>query len=183
MFNFEQELRRKSIPAARQAARQSREEKQRDVFESHRHRAFSLAFYMTGNEMEAEEILTATFVRAFEQEEQPDRSGIDSALMEQLFARFPSMHKPSPAESAAAADGPGIGRQQVLRTDLEIAIRSLPPVERLLFLLRDVEGYTVETAGSLLGIPLPQAQAALLSARLHLRQFLAADGRRSSEAA
>lgn len=183
MFNFEQEFRRNSIPAARQAARQSLEQKQRDVFESHRHRVFSLAFYMTGNELEAEEILTATFVRAFERDEQPDRPEIDSELMEQIFDRFPSMRHPTTASRIPAVDGPGLGTQQVLRTDLEIAIRGLCPVERLLFLLRDVEGYAIDAAGELLGISRQQAQTTLLSARLHLRQSLAAVGRRSSEAA
>lgn len=183
MFNFESELRRKSIPAARQAAKQSREQMQRDVFESHRHRAFSLAFYMTGNELEAEEILAQTFVRVFEQKEEPDGSEVDAALMEQLVERFPSMKAPAMPEAPSAAQGPGIGSQPVLRTDLEIAIRNLPPVERLLFLLRDVEGYGVDAAGRLLGLSHTRTEATLLSARLRLRNSLASRPDRSSAAA
>lgn len=183
MFNFECESRRTSIAAARQAAEQSADQLQRDIFESHRHHAFSLAFYMTGNEIEAEEILEQTFVHAFEQKAEPDRAGIDLALMDQLFERFPSMRKPRAPELSSAMGSTGIGAQQVLRTDLEIAIRELPPAERLLFLLRDVEGYQVEDAGSLLGLSQARAKAALFSARLHLRQALASAPRRSSEAA
>ena len=72
LFNFEREFSAESNPVVSQAVKQSCEQQQRDVYESHRHRTFSLAFYMTGNEMEAEEILATTFVRAFQQNEQPD---------------------------------------------------------------------------------------------------------------
>ena len=64
-------------------------QQQRDIYESHRHRTFSLAFYMTGNEMEAEEILATTFIRAFQQNEQPDGFAVDSALVNELSQRFP----------------------------------------------------------------------------------------------
>ena len=67
LFNFEREFSAESNLVVSQAAKQSCEQQQRDVYESHRHRTFSLAFYMTGNEIEAEEILATTFVRAFQQ--------------------------------------------------------------------------------------------------------------------
>ena len=71
LFNFEREFSAESNPVVSQAAKQSCEQQQRDVFESHRHRTFSLAFYMTGNEIEAEEILATTFIRAFQQNSSP----------------------------------------------------------------------------------------------------------------
>ncbi len=89
MFNFEREFSAESNLVVSQAAKQSAEQQQQDVYESHRHRAFSLAFYMTGNEMEAEEILAATFVKVFQQNERPDAFAVDSALLHELSEKFP----------------------------------------------------------------------------------------------
>src|ERR1700734_886578 len=89
LFNFEREFSAESNLVISQAAKQSAEQQQRDVYESHRHRAFSLAFYMTGNEMEAEEILATTFLRAFQQNERPDGYMVDSSLVAELSKRFP----------------------------------------------------------------------------------------------
>src|SRR5277367_3299286 len=64
-----------------QSEERSIEQAQRDVYESHRHRIFSLAFHMTGNEIEAERLLTDSFVRAFQANPKPDSVVIDSALI------------------------------------------------------------------------------------------------------
>jgi RNA polymerase sigma-70 factor (ECF subfamily) len=173
LFNFERELSAESTLVSR-AAKQSCEQQQRDVYESHRHRAFSLAFYMTGNEIEAEEILTTTFVRAFQQSEQPDAFAIDSALLGELGQRFP-LRKEEP--SAVVAAGSGLSHRNVRRPDLESAIRSLPPNERLLFLLRDVEGYSAANIARLLDISEAQVQRACFSARIRLCQVLAEQAR------
>jgi len=50
----------------------------------------------------------------------------------------------------------------------------LPATERLLFLLRDVEGYSPAAISQLLRIPESQVQRSLFSARIRLRQALAA---------
>ncbi|MGC2500822.1 MAG: hypothetical protein WA400_01700, partial [Silvibacterium sp.] len=68
-------------------AKQSVEARQRDIYESHRHRTFALAYYMTGNELEAEQILTNTFVSAFRSASEPDGPDVDSALLEELRRR------------------------------------------------------------------------------------------------
>ena len=70
--------------AARERAPQRLEERQRDVYESHRHRVFSLSYYMSGSEMEAEDLLRDTFVTAFQQAEEPDQTMVDTALVDQL---------------------------------------------------------------------------------------------------
>jgi RNA polymerase sigma-70 factor (ECF subfamily) len=173
LFNFEREFSSESTLISR-AAKQSCEQQQRDVYESHRHRAFSLAFYMTGNEIEAEEILTTTFVRAFQQSEQPDAFAIDSALLGELGQRFP-LHQEEP--SAVVTPGIGLSHRNVRRPDLEFAVRDLPPNERLVFLLRDVEGYSPANIARLLDIPEAQVVRACFSARIRLRQVLAEQAR------
>ena len=170
MFKFEREIFATSNLVASQAAEQSLEQQQRDVYESHRHRAFSLAFYMTGNEIEAEEILATTFVRAFQQQERPDGFTVDSALVHELSQRFPLQEVEAPA---VIVQGAAAHQRNVRRSDLEAAVRNLPANERLLFLLRDVEGYSPAMISRLLGIPESQIQRACFSARIRLCQLLA----------
>jgi DNA-directed RNA polymerase specialized sigma24 family protein len=170
LFNFEREFAAESNLVVSQAAKQSCEQQQRDVYESHRHRIFSLAFYMTANELEAEEILASTFVSVFQQHDRPDGFAVDSALVHQLSEKFPLRHEEPPAVPAA---GLGLSNRNVHRSVLEAAVSNLPANERLLFLLRDVEGYAPSMISRLLDIPEPQVQRTLFSARIRLRQALA----------
>jgi RNA polymerase sigma-70 factor, ECF subfamily len=173
LFNFERELSRKEQPVASQAVEQSCEQQQRDIYESHRHRTFSLAFYMTGNEIEAEEILTSTFVRAFAESEKPDSFVIDSALLSELSQKF-ALRQEEPA--AVPEPGAGLSRN-VRRPDLEIAVRKLPPNERLIFLLHDVEAYSAAAIARLLDLPETKVRRICFSARIRLHQNLAEQAR------
>jgi RNA polymerase sigma factor (sigma-70 family) len=159
------------------ASRQAKDQMshvQRDVYDSHRHRVFALAFYMTGNELEAEDILTGTFITAFRRESMPQAEHVDSALIGELRQRFPLSVNEAPADlktvSNANADLAG---KNVRRTDLEEAIQMLPATERLLFLLRDVEGYSPAAISQLLDMPESKVQRGLFSARIRLRGALA----------
>jgi DNA-directed RNA polymerase specialized sigma24 family protein len=174
LFDFERELSVKSNLVASQAVEQSCEQQQRDVYESHRHRTFSLAFYMTGNEIEAEEILANTFVHAFQQNERPDAFAVDSALLAELSNRF-ALRQEEPA--AVLSPGRGLSHRNVRRPDLEVAVRNLPANERLLFLLRDVEGYSPAMIGRLLDMTEAKVQRTCFSARIRLYQGLANQAR------
>lgn len=179
MFEFcsDRQLPRASarIVASRQQ-KQKLEARQRDIYDSHRHRAFALAYYMTGNEIEAEQILTGTFIAAFRAADEPAGPDVDSALIDELrqrsvlgaAAEAPPSAEPSGVEPASATP-----MGNVKRTDLEEAIQQLPPTERLLFLLRDVEGYAPATIASLLKIPEPQVRRKVMATRIHLRTILA----------
>lgn len=179
MFEFERELSTESTILLAQAAKQSAEQQQRDVYESHRHRTFSVAFYMTGNEIEAEEILATTFIRAFQQAAQPDGFAVDSALVGELGERFPLKKEEPPA---VISPGLNLSHGNVRRPDLEAAVRSLPANERLLFLLRDVEGYSAALIARLLDLPEAQVQRSCFSARVRLAQILAAERARTEAA-
>ena len=63
------------------------------------------------------------------------------------------------------------------RADLEIAVRSLPANERLVFLLRDVEGYAIPAIAQLLDIPEARVQRTCFAARIRLAQILAQPAR------
>jgi len=152
-------------------APQSLEERQRDIYDSHRHRVFSVSCYMTGSEIEAEEILRGAFIRAFRQAEEPDHAIIDAALVCEL--RDQRVLRPD-----EALPPPTTGylpqRHNILRTELEEAIRSLPSTERIVFLLMDVEGYPASRVAELLSMPGPTVLRAALTARMRLRAELAA---------
>lgn len=157
----------------------SGEQEQRDLFESHRHRTFALAFYMTGNEIEAEKILENTFLTALQKERRPNAFSVDSALIEQLDKRFSLRQEHEPVEPSQA----GLAGRNIRRDDLEAAVRVLPPDERLLFLLSDVEGYSAGLIARLLAIPEKQVLRGLICSRLRLRQILTEAAAHSSEAA
>ena len=176
MFNLEGLSQDNSVRVvtSRQLKQQSLDV-QRDVYDSHRHRVFALAFYMTGSEIEAEEILTSTFVKAFRMEPKPSGGQVDSALVEELRERLPlDQHEPAAEVHLNGGAKSGLGTRNVRRTDLEEAIQTLPPNERLLFLLRDVEGYSPTAIAELLQMPEAKVQRGLISARIRLRRALAA---------
>lgn len=142
-------------------------EQQRDVFESHRHHVFSVAYYMTGSEQEAEDILSSTFIRTFQRDAQPSVGELDRTLMEELNRRL-SLAPVAPMHP----NGEALQRGNVRRTDLEEALWQLPARERLCFLLRDVEGYDATRIAGLLKCPEADIRHTLFSARLRLRSLL-----------
>jgi RNA polymerase sigma-70 factor (ECF subfamily) len=75
------------------------------------------------------------------------------------------------------APGLGFSQRNVRRPDLEAAVGNLPANERLLFLLRDVEGYSSAMIARLLDVPEAQVQRSCFSARIRLRQVLAEQAR------
>jgi len=146
-------------------------QKRRDSYESHRHRVFAVAFYMTGGELEAEDILANTFVRAFQQSDEPSAQQVDVSLVNELKQHI-EFEPPPP--TAPVTTGQGLGEQRnVKRPDLEAALIHLPATERLVFLLRDVEGYPVDRVAATLELTPQAVNIALLRARLKLREVLA----------
>lgn len=142
-------------------------DEQRDVFESHRHHIFSVAYYMTGDEREAETILQSTFLQAFDRQEKPSIETLDQSLMGELHSRLSMQPVPS-----MTAEGQGLNGRNVRRTDLEEALWQLPARERLCFLLRDVEGYAPDRIAGLLATSEMEVQRTVFSARLRIRSLL-----------
>jgi RNA polymerase sigma-70 factor (ECF subfamily) len=76
----------------------------------------------------------------------------------------------------AVEDGPADGAAQEappgLRLDLERAITELPEGAREVFILHDVEGYSHEEIGAMVGIAVGTSKAHLFRARRLLREKL-----------
>lgn len=170
MFDIERQLSAQPATLVQLKAGQSIEQRQRDIYHSHHHRIFALAFYMTGNELEAEKVLASSFVRVFSILPEPDGHAVDMALIAELQKRLSFQTR---GEVVSIASGDSLANVNVLRTEMEEAIQDLPPMERIIFLFRDVEGYTVDRIANLVGLPSAEVLPLLLTSRLRLRQRLA----------
>lgn len=126
---------------------------------------------MTGNEMTAENLLAGCFTRAFAAKDEPDGRDVDAALLEELRKQgiLGEIEVRGMPEVRAGAAGAG----NILRTDLEEALRELPAAERLIFLLGDVEGYPAAKIAELTGRPQAEIARGLMGVRIRLREAVA----------
>jgi RNA polymerase sigma-70 factor (ECF subfamily) len=142
----------------------------RQCYEANRHRIYSLSFWMTGNELWAEQVTARAFSRAFRRSRRPSAAVVDQALIQEL-ARLMPLGLLSLQCSPAAAVPPI--RRNALRVHLEQAVLQLPHAERLVFLLHDLEGYEHGRISEYLGLSEASSRNALLQARLRIRELLA----------
>ena len=56
-------------------------EQHKAIYEANRHRVYALSFWMTDSELKAEQLLEATFVRAFADSNAPTEEQIDDTLI------------------------------------------------------------------------------------------------------
>jgi RNA polymerase sigma-70 factor (ECF subfamily) len=142
----------------------------RDIYERNRHRVYAVAYWMTGNELAAEDLMSDTFRAAFLATACPNAEDIDRALVSQLGNLFDF---PVFTLNCAPSTQVRNVRSNILRTDLEIAVIQLPATEKLIFLMHDLEGYDHDRVGRLLGITERESRLGLHQARLRLRELLA----------
>ncbi len=139
------------------------------IFEENRHRVYAIAFWMTDNELIAEEVMQSCFEQVFALGNF-DSEDIDRILLAELQKRVtfetPSL-KCLPSTEVTSA------RRNTRRVDLERAVVQLPATEKLVFLMHDVESYEHDRIGRLLGLTEKESQNALHQARLRIRELLA----------
>jgi RNA polymerase sigma-70 factor, ECF subfamily len=153
-----------------QHAEQASVDRYKGVFEGNRHRVYSLSFYMTGNEITAEDVMSSTFCRAFATSSKPDAETIDRALVTELRELTPIGNltvQCQPAKQVSQV------RRNTRRADLENAVVQLPATERLIFLMHDVESYDHVRIARTIGITEAESKSGLFQARLKLREILA----------
>ena len=146
-------------------------EAMQEIFEQNRHHVYSLSFWMTDNELSAEELMAATFRHAFSAHEAPSTEAIDAALISELREEIPV--GPLTLDCAVCSDVKNV-RENTLRVHLERAVVQLPATERLIFLLHDVEGYNHARIAKLIGLSEDESRNGLHQARLRMRELLAA---------
>lgn len=137
------------------------------IYKQHRHRIYSLAFYMTDHELVAEQLAANTFLRAFSGHLCPGPEQIDQAFLAEV--RELMVIGALSLKGSVAPDVQLI-RGRVKRVHLERAVVQLPPTERLIFLLHDVDGYAHQRIAHLLGVTEQESRFGLHQARLHVRE-------------
>jgi RNA polymerase sigma-70 factor (ECF subfamily) len=153
------------------------------LYRSHVDRVFSLCVRMVGDRGRAEELTQDVFVRAWNKLAQfrgasafgtwLHRLAVNLVLNERKTEKRRRERFDEVEDLDVVAHGdvrpswtPG------LAIDLEAAIAMLPPGARQVFVLHDVEGFTHEEIGRLLGVTTGGTKAQLHRARLLLRQAL-----------
>ena len=144
------------------------------VFEQHRHKIYSLAFWMTDNEITAEEISTAVFARTFSRtrpysDSQRVAEDIDRNLVSVLREYMPIGSVTLDTTPTATESIKG----NTKRIHLERAVVQIPATERLVFLMHDVEGYGHADIARNLGITEDESKYALFQARILVRELVA----------
>lgn len=145
-------------------------ETRRETYEGNRHRVYALAFWMTDNELAAEELMINAFRRALATTDTPSEDQVDRALIDEL-------RKMMPLGTLSLDCSPSMGtrsvRYNIRRADLERAVVQLPPTEKLIFLMHDVERYDHARIAHSLGLTEDESRRGLHQARLCLRELLA----------
>jgi RNA polymerase sigma-70 factor, ECF subfamily len=164
-----------------------------ELVRKHERRVFRVALAITGNQQDAEEAMQDTFVKVyrrladFRRESRFTTWLTRIAVNEALQLRRARQPAISLDEMTEQAELPAPHRveewyanpekryaRQEIREFVENAIRSLAPDYRVVFVLRDVEGFSTDEASEVLGLSIPALKSRLLRARLMVREGLAA---------
>lgn len=164
-----------SFPAAMNAtlvfpATQPEQISYRTIYEEHCHRIYSLAFWMTGNELTAEDLSTNVFLRGFSGAHTPTADHIDRAFLSEV--RELCAVGALTLNVSSELDAPRV-YGNIKRIQLERAVVELPATEKLVFLLHDVEGYSHGKIARLIGTTEEECKFGLHQARLRIRQLVA----------
>jgi RNA polymerase sigma-70 factor, ECF subfamily len=162
------------------------------LFEAHVDRVYRIAAGIVGNDADAQEVVQATFLSAFEALDRFEpharlstwlyRITYNHALM-LVRRRHPA--EPLPEEDGAPAPMPNslvdwsmLPEERLLSAEAQDALRAaiaeLPPGLRAAFVLRDVEGLSTAECSQVQGISDAACKVRLHRARLALRERLSA---------
>ena len=158
------------------------------------HRVFRIAQHITHSSEVAQEVVQEVFLRVFRHIENfEERAKFSTWLTRVTVNTALTMHRPTRHADASLdenwQDEDVSGSELVpdwrpnpeqlysrseLRTILEQALEQLPERYSTVFVLRDIEGLSIEETASALGLTPPAVKTRLLRARLQLRERLSA---------
>jgi RNA polymerase sigma-70 factor (ECF subfamily) len=155
---------------------------ERELYETYVDRIYRLAFRLAGDDELAQDFTQATFIRAFEKigSFRGDSSlstwlhsiGVSVAL-NGLRKTKRQRNREAPMEEGLTVGSTRREAEPDLKERLARAIDSLADKYRTVFVMHDVEGYTHEEIGEVLGIPPGTSKSHLFQARSKLRVALA----------
>lgn len=167
------------------------------VFEAHKADVYRVACALAGNARDAEDLFQETWLRAVRAGRGPERmedfrpwlltiaanvhrDGLRKSRVRRLFflERATAMTEARDDADTGWDSGRSAGRDQASRTEFEIclarAVSKLPPKQRRVFVLKDVEGFRHDEIGRMLGIPEMTVRTLLHRAVRKLQKELAA---------
>lgn len=156
--------------AAYLPAKAANVEEFKKVYGANRNRVYSFAFWMTDNELAAEELSENTFRRVFALSEAPKDEVVDRMLLAEIRELGPV--GVLTLECGVVMEVESV-RKNVKRVHLERAVVQLPSTERLIFVMHDGEGYSHERIAATIGITENESRHGLHQARLRIRQLVA----------
>jgi len=172
-----------------------------DLVNTYSGRVFHLALRLVGDEAQAEDILQETFLNAFRAIQSFEgRSSLGTWLYRitnntaLMHLRKKDMVAYSIDEPLETDDGDEMPRQffdfcclperdllnDEARAEMRRAIDDLPETLRVVFVLRDLEGFSTQETADQLGLSVPAVKTRLMRARLALRERLSAYFARSA---
>ena len=157
-----------------------------DVVRDHGARVYRLAYRLTGNQHDAEDLTQEVFVRVFRSLSQYTPGTFEGWLhrittnlfLDQVRRKARIRFEGLPEDAADRLASREVGPQQLLddRTydaDIQAALDALPPDFRVAVVLCDIEGLTYEEISELLGIKLGTVRSRIHRGRAALRDSLA----------
>ena len=162
----------------------------RVLVERHSRRAFQLAFRMTRNEQDAEDVVQESFLRAYRQLGRFESranfgtwlyrivANCSVDLMRSKQARHDQVRGDSLDEvmEMPAADAPGpdrMAQSAEIQERVQTALAGLSPLERAAFTLRHYEGRSIDEISAALGLGTSAAKHSVFRAVKKLRLALA----------
>ncbi|HLS39791.1 MAG TPA: RNA polymerase sigma factor SigE [Ornithinicoccus sp.] len=157
-----------------------------EVVREHSARVYRLAYRLTGNQHDAEDLTHDVFVRVFRSLE-TYRPGTFEGWLHRITTnlfldrvrrrqriRFDALSEESAARIPSARPGPEAAYEaNHLDDDVQRALDSLNPQFRAAVVLSDIEGYSYEEVAQTLGIKLGTVRSRIHRGRAQLREALA----------
>jgi RNA polymerase sigma-70 factor (ECF subfamily) len=154
------------------------------LYRAHVTRIFSLCVRMVGDRARAEELTQDAFVRAWEKLAQFRGDSAFGTWLHRLAVNVVLNDRQTERRRHERQDDGVVDMDAIafgdarpepvpgLSLDLEQTIAKLPPGARKVFVLHDVQGYTHEEIGEMLGVTAGGCKAQLHRARMLLREAL-----------
>jgi len=156
-----------------------------DIVDRHSDRVYRLAYRLTGNKQDAEDLTQEVFVRVFRSlhtyspgtfegwlHRITTNLFLDQARRKQRI-RFEPLGDDAARLVSPARSGEGVTTDGMFDPDVEAALAALPPDFRVAVVLCDIEGLTYEEIATILGVKMGTVRSRIHRGRAMLRSALA----------
>lgn len=156
------------------------------LVERYQHEVFSVAMRMVSNSTSAQDVAQEAFVRAWKSLHGFRGDAAFSTWLHRITVNTALTHRsrrtrhltasldeaPELAERATHADPAAMGDNWSLHQELRLALARIPPEQRQVVILKDVEGWSHREIAAVLGISVSATKVRLHRAHTKLRDLL-----------